>query len=345
MRRKTYALALSLPLLFGGATCVSAADALALDAPLPKAVPSGTSLVVADQHEILKTLFRGSGVEKGAPEALKFANFSDGPEILEAFRAGAVDVGLVGDAPPIQAQAQGENVLIIGALKNGDHDYQLAVAPGEKIESLADLRGKRFAYAAGTGREAFTLRVLQLAGLGRADVKIANLAPGDFAAALRSNQVDVATMREPDTSFYLQANKAKGATIVPAAKLPGASTGLMYLYVRTAALQDPAKAAALRDFVGRWVKGWVWANGHRDVWVDSYYVKGQGLSKLAGETVYDVNGPTTFPRIDQSLFDIQQQTADLLLSAGSIRRKVNAREEFDARFDPVVQEAANATGG
>lgn len=147
--KKMTLLAATLLLAVQGASAAT----LALNAPLPDSVPAGTRLNVADQDEVLQTLFKSSGQDNGLKSKVHFGNFSDGPEILEAFRAGAVDVAVVGDAPPIQAQANGSPILIVGVQQNSDREYQLAISPEAHIRTLTDLRGKKIANAPGTGRK------------------------------------------------------------------------------------------------------------------------------------------------------------------------------------------------
>lgn len=96
-RRTLLKASLALPLL---ACAVSGAPA---QGSLPQQVPAGTKLVVADQNEALQTLIRASGVQAKLSSNVTYANFLGGPAILEAFRAGALDLATVGNTPPIQA--------------------------------------------------------------------------------------------------------------------------------------------------------------------------------------------------------------------------------------------------
>jgi hypothetical protein len=82
---------------------------------LPTVIPAGTALVVADQNEELQTLMIASGEQDKLAGKVTYANFLGGPSILEAFRARALDLAQVGDAPPIQAQAAGETLAIVAA--------------------------------------------------------------------------------------------------------------------------------------------------------------------------------------------------------------------------------------
>ncbi|HEX4686930.1 MAG TPA: ABC transporter substrate-binding protein, partial [Nocardioides sp.] len=119
----------------------SAGTGLAADAPLPSDIPPGTTLVVADQMEAQQVALRASGELGRLPFHVEFANFTGGPAVLEAFRAGAADVASVGDTPPIQALVAGDDVPIILARQNDPSSTRLAVAPGRPIRKLADLRG------------------------------------------------------------------------------------------------------------------------------------------------------------------------------------------------------------
>ncbi len=90
-------------LLPSGHVRTAAANALG-----PAQVPTGTALIVADQNEVLQTLMAASGEQAKLGSKVTYANFLGGPAILEAFRAGALDLATVGNTPPIQAQAAGE---------------------------------------------------------------------------------------------------------------------------------------------------------------------------------------------------------------------------------------------
>jgi sulfonate transport system substrate-binding protein len=170
---------------------------------LPAQVPVGTKLVVADQNELLQTLMSVSGAQAKLASNVTYANFLGGPAILEAFRAGALDLANVGNTPPIQAQAAGEQIPIVAARTSSETDYFFAVRPGLQIDSLEELRGKSIAYGEGTGRQPFVLNALKLAGLSKKDVHLVPLRAGDFPDAIRSGQVDVAALNEPYFSRYL----------------------------------------------------------------------------------------------------------------------------------------------
>ncbi len=71
----------------------------------PATVPPGTALAVGDQNEVLQTLMAASSQATTLGGKVTYANFIGGPAVLEALRAGALDLATVGNTPPVQAQA------------------------------------------------------------------------------------------------------------------------------------------------------------------------------------------------------------------------------------------------
>ncbi|WP_190816893.1 ABC transporter substrate-binding protein [Saccharopolyspora pogona] len=316
---------------------------LAADAPLPTEIPPGTKLVVADQQERLQSLFRASGEFDKIPVKPEFANFTGGPEVLEAFRSEAADIAIVGDTPPIYAQASGEDVPIIAAYRIDPNSTRLAVTPGANVRTLSDLRGKKIAYAEGTAQQSSVLRALEKAGLTTNDVQLVRLQLAEFNDAVRTGAVDVAPLNEPRLTRFLTQTGGQGTTI-PVAETEGTSTGLSFLYTRRAALEDPAKAAAIRAFVDHFVAARQWAATHPSEWIDSYYVKNQGVTRADGERIVASEGEVVFPKIDDALIATQQHTIDLLRADGGLPKPLNANEHFDRRFDAVVDESVRRIG-
>jgi len=306
---------------------------------LPTAVPSGTKLVVADQNEALQTLMIASGQQGQLAAAATYANFLGGPSILEAFRAGALNLATVGNTPPIQAHAAGEKILIVAARLSSEADYQFAVRPGLKINSFEEFRGKRVAYGEGTGRQPFVLNALKLAGLTKKDITVVPLRAADFPDAVRSGQVDIAALNEPHFSRYLADYADRGASSLPASETNRLPRGITYLYASAEALKNPAKAAAIRDFVIRWIAANRWAHTNPKEWVQAYYVKKQRLKEADGLKIVESEGTATFPLL-RTLIASQQALIDVIYEAGDIRRPLDAKDEFDLRFDQVIESSA-----
>lgn len=333
MRRRSFILnTLTGAALFG--SLLSVLPARADNPALAAEVPSGTRLVVGDQNESLQTVVTASGVRSKLAGKLQFANFLGGPEIFEAFRAGALDVALVGSTPPIHAHAAGDPLPIVAALRGSAPSYRLALRPGLTVASLQELKGRRIAWAEGTARQPFILSALKKAGLTTKDVTLVRLKVADFPTAIRLGQVDVAPLNEPHFSRYLKDYAAEKASAVPDSEYKGLPTATLYLYASKKALDDPAKAAAIRELVAGWAEAVKWSRSNPNEWVRAYYVKKQGLKEADGHTILKGDGELSFPLL-RDIVGEQQELIDLIYEAGQLPKRLDAREEFDFRFDSV----------
>ena len=103
-------------------------------------------------------------------------------------------------------------------------------------------------------------------------------------------------------------------------------------------------AAAIRAYVTAYIKSVAWANDNRDAYIDTYFVKSQGLTAEDGQRILDTAGITTFPHLDEDLIAIQQHTIDVIDAAGELPKPVEAADAFDLRFDEVVTAAVAESG-
>jgi sulfonate transport system substrate-binding protein len=311
---------------------------LSLDAPLPEHFPSTTTLELGDpsvQRQLELTQAIGS-----LPFEVNWQNISGGPLTIEAFRAGVLDGGSVGDTPPIHALFTGLDIKIISVQVRKQPVYQLAIAPGVSIGSIAALRGKRLAYSPGQAQGALVLRVMAQAGLSRDDVQLVELTSTEFKDALGSRQVDAAPLAGTSLRRYLREYAREGASSIP----HGVADGYSFFYVRTPTLTDPAKAAALREYARIRTRSLVWQQQHPDEWLEAYYVKDQGLTPDEGRYVIENLGESEYPRDWTEAIARTQQTVDLLAEASG-QRPFEASRLFDRRFESVGADAANEVLG
>ncbi|BDU05835.1 hypothetical protein FMUBM48_20980 [Nocardia cyriacigeorgica] len=312
-----------------------------VDGPLPTEVPPGTKLVLADQSELLRHQLLLSGELDKLPFEVEFANFVGGPAILESFRAGAADAAWVGDVPPIHALAAKQDVPIVAAAQIDSSALRFAVAPGVSVQAAAEIKGKKIAYAEGTAQQAAVLRLLDRAGLATSDVELVRIQLAEFLDAVRTGQVDLAPLNEPNTTRFL---RTPGTSLIPAEVTDGTYPGLTYLYARREVVRDPAKAAAVRALVAAYVRSWQWVNEHRGEWAQKYYVDNQKVSLDDATRIVESRGIITFPHLDQQLIDRQQATIDVIDAAGELPREIRAADGFDLRFDAVITETVGQVG-
>lgn len=318
----------------GSSNAAGGSPALALSSALPEAVPKGTTLVVGDPQ--VEQALKLSGELDRFTFPVTFANISGGPQTLEAFRAKALDLGSVADIPPLQAQWTGVDTRIVAAqfrLQPEAHPlYQLGVAPGVAVRSIADLRGKRIAYSPGQAQGALVLRVLQKAGLSQEDVELVELpSTGDvYPTALSSKQIDVAPIGGVAVKRYLAKYGSDGATVIP----HGLRDDPGHLYALETSLQDAGKAAAIREYVARWGAALKWVDEHPKEWIQGYYVKNQGLTAADGEYLVKAAGVRDVPTDWAGAITRHQATADLLATEQD-RPRIDVTALWDRRFEKV----------
>ncbi|MDT3444754.1 MULTISPECIES: aliphatic sulfonate ABC transporter substrate-binding protein [unclassified Pseudofrankia] len=299
----------------------------------PTTIPAGTKLRVGDQGS-LKPALDLSGQSTGTPYAVDWSTFASGPLLLEAFRASAVDVGYVADTPPVLAAASGQDLAVIAAWHNPPGQLVLATRPGSSIRTVADLKGKKVAISTGTILQAYLLRSLDSVNLAQKDVDVVNLAITDIPNALARGDVDAGVTVQPLATTYLQANPT-------AHKVDGAdgSPIVQYLITTHKVLSDPARQAALGDFVKRWVKAVGWRDGHSDDYINKYYVDQLKVPVATAKVLVGTGVPSVFVPIDTTSIGDAQKLADLFFSSGVLPEKVDISKVFDARYNSAVKEA------
>jgi sulfonate transport system substrate-binding protein len=208
----------------------------------------GASLLVLQKAQ-------GSLEKKLAPQGfgVKWVEFPAGPQLLEGLNVGAVDIGFVGEAPPIFAQAAGAKFYYIGHDPAAPKAEALVVRKDSPIKSVADLKGRKIALNKGSNVHYLLVRLLEKHGLKLADVTPVYLAPADARAAFESRNVDAWVIWDP---FTAAAEKQIGARVL--ADATGVADNYQYyLTERRFAEQHPQVIRAVfEDSVerGKWLK-------------------------------------------------------------------------------------------
>lgn len=99
--------------------------------------------------------------------------------------------------PPLFAQAAGGNLLYVGTYA-GAPAGSGPVHKDSDIATLADLKGKKFAFKRGSSAHNFAVKALRKGGLAPGDVEAVDLfAPPDALAAFRSGAIDAWAIWDP----------------------------------------------------------------------------------------------------------------------------------------------------
>jgi sulfonate transport system substrate-binding protein len=175
--------------------------------------------------------------------AVKWVEFPAGPQLLEGLNVGAVDVGFVGEAPPIFAQAAGANFVYVGNDPAAPEAEAIVVPKDSPLKSVAELKGKKVALNKGSNVHYLLLRALEKAGLKYADVQPVFLPPADAHAAFEKGAVDAWVIWDP----FLAAVQKQGQARILADGRGLVNNYAYYLAERNYAAKKPQVVQALFD--------------------------------------------------------------------------------------------------
>lgn len=312
---------------------------LAADAALPRTVPTGTSLSIASSLGAEQLQLQLSGLIGTLPFHVSgWPNLGAGPDVLAAFRAGSLDVGINAGIPPIEAFDQGYQTRIVAINLTRSPTYVFATKPHSTITSVAGFRGKNLAFSQGQAQGVVLLRALQQAGIAYKDVNLVNLTSDQFLVALEAGQVDIAPLAVTQLPNYLNSYGKDGAHSVET----GVVDFLTLLWAPASVLQDAAKAAAVAAFVPIWAKAAVWVYEHPDEWEQDYYVKTQSITAAQARQVVKLSPKPWFPTSWDAAIAWEKQTVDLLAQGGFVRT-FDPTVLFDRRFEHLAAAAVPAT--
>ena len=185
--------------------------------------------------------------------SVKWVEFPAGPQLLEGLNLGSVDVGYVGEAPPIFAQAAGAQFAYIGYDPAAPEAEAILVPKDSTIKSVTELKGKKVALNKGSNVHYLLVKLLEKNGLKLTDIQPVYLPPADARAAFESKNVDAWVIWDP---FAAAAEKAIGARILADGK-GVVSNYQYYLGTRNFVGKNPKVIQALFDDSveqGKWLK-------------------------------------------------------------------------------------------
>ena len=295
---------------------------------------SSVTLNVGDQKGTgAEAVLKAAGLLSTLPFKVSWSDFTSGPPMLEAMASGSVDVGGVGDAPPVFAASGGEQVEIVGArsVPSGDQDA-LVVPKGSSITSIQQLKGKKIAYGSGSSANYHLLTVLNKAGLTTKDVTLVNLQPANALAAFTSGAVDAWDIWPPYVQQVVAQDGAKVLAI-------GSQYGSPYSFevASKAAVANAEKAAAIKVYLATLNKAYVFTATHPDVWGAAWgAASGLPASITTEAAKVDATTPVT---ITSAVISSEQNLVSQFYKAGLIPNNVDMSGFITSEFNSTVSES------
>ncbi|GAA6616147.1 aliphatic sulfonate ABC transporter substrate-binding protein [Scytonema sp. NUACC26] len=245
--------------------------------------------------------------------------FPAGPQLIEAMNAGKVDIGNVGETPPIFSQAAGitEVIYIAGRRPSKGVNQGIIVRADSPIKKVSDLKGKKVAFQRGSNAHYLLAKALKEVNLKVTDVQVLGLTPSEARDAFIQNKVEVWVGGDP---FLALVEKS-----IPIRNLRNAgginTLGGFYIARRQFVTQNPE---LVRVFLEEAEKVGEWADKNPK----------EAAKALAGEVKIDPSVLETVSRrvvrrlraLTPAIIAEQQKVADFYFEEKVIPRKIDVRD-------------------
>ncbi|WP_017612385.1 ABC transporter substrate-binding protein [Nocardiopsis salina] len=290
---------------------------------------SELTLRVGDQIAGAEPLLEAAGELEDTPYEIEWSTFTSGPPLLEAMHADAVDIGQVGNTPPVFAAAADSSVRIVSAFDTTPDGTSVIVPTGSDIEEPADLQGASVAVARGSSAHGLLLGILDAEGLDFDDLDVNYVQPADALASFSEGEVDAWATWDP---YVSQAGDQAEAEILVNAE--GHTNTFNFQVASEDALGDPVREAAVEDYVERINSAVEWSREHPEEYAQ-VWAEHSGLPAEITELAAERREPSPRP-VDAALIEEQQVLADNFAEAGEIPSAPDMSEFVDDRFDHLV---------
>ena len=298
---------------------------------------SDVTLTIGDQKGTgAEALLTAAGLISKLPFKAKWVDFTSGPPMVQAMGSDSVDIGGVGDAPPVFSAAGGSKIKIVGARITPAAAGAVVVPKGSSITTIQQLKGKTIAAPEGTTADYHLLTVLAAAGLTKKQVTVDNLQPADALAAFSSGKVDAWDTWSP---FIEEATAQHGGKVLASGRQYGAPYS--FQVASDAALSDKGKAAAINDYEKILDQAYVWSATHQSdwakIWGDATGLPGATMTQAAKD---DVNTPVA---INATVITAEQKLTDAFYKAGEIPTDVKITDYMTGQFNDAVPSSSTTS--
>ncbi|MDZ8186983.1 MAG: sulfonate ABC transporter substrate-binding protein [Nostoc sp. ChiSLP02] len=261
------------------------------------------------------------GVEKRLQAlgiSVEWAQFAAGPQLMEAMNVGTVDIGSVGETPPIFAQAAGTSLVYIASREPGTGEGSgIVVQQNSPIKTLADLKGKKIIFQKGSASHYLLVKALEEAGLKYSDVQALSMPPSEARGAFIQGRIDAWVTWDP----HLALAQKKGNTRVLRNASGIATQGGYYMASRKFATENPELVRLVLEEVEK-VDEWAEKNQAEVVKITAPQLKidDEIIAEIVKRRSYGLRAIT--PEIMAG----QQQIADLFAQEKVIPKPINVKE-------------------
>ncbi|PTA44029.1 aliphatic sulfonate ABC transporter substrate-binding protein [Micromonospora sp. RP3T] len=155
---------------------------------------------------------------RGTAKNVTWSLFESGPALTEALKAGSIDIGQVGEAPPVFAAAGKIPFSVIGTSEPIPQGEAVLVRADSPYRSFADLRGRTVALNKGSNVHWLLVKLLEANKMTLADLNVKYLKPAEGRPAFDNGQVDAWIIWDP---YFALAERPGVRVLADAAGLAG----------------------------------------------------------------------------------------------------------------------------
>jgi sulfonate transport system substrate-binding protein len=248
---------------------------------------------------------------------VQWAEFPTGPAVIEAINAGQLDLGFVGEAPPVFGQAASSALVYLATEPPAPRSEAILVKADAPIHTLQDLKGKVVAFNKGSNVQYLVVQALKHAGLRYEDVKVVYLAPADARAAFESGTVDAWAVWDP----YL-ASAEVGLNAHVLANAEGLANNYLFYVGRREFAEN--NSVLVHDVLDQIVATDAWVSAHLDE-TASYLTPLLGIDARAMSLSVHRATWGVLP-VDDQIVASQQRVADAFLELGLLSKPLRVSE-------------------
>ena len=312
-----------------GAATLATLGAPALAAGTPDL--SKVTLRIGTYKGLWRALIAASG-QGNTPYRIEWRELNNGVLHIEALNGDALDLGSGSEIPALFAARQKAQVRFIAVVRE-DLNNQVTLARKDAlIQRIADLKGKRVGYVRATTSHYYLSKQLAEAGLSFADITAINLTPADGLSAFDRGDLDAWAIYGYNGQL---ARLRYGARVIKTGV--GYLSGNFPIYANPRAVDDPARHAAISDYLLRLRRAYQWANGN---YLDYARAQSAETRVPVGDLIELWNSRSTdydLRPVDDAVVQGHQAVADTFLQLGVLDGPAQVAPLWDRSFKNVLR--------
>ncbi|MEU7678484.1 aliphatic sulfonate ABC transporter substrate-binding protein [Micromonospora taraxaci] len=264
---------------------------------------------------------------RGAAPNVEWSLFESGPALTEALKAGSIDIGQVGEAPPVFAAAGKIPFSIIGTSAPIPQGEAVLVKADRGYRSFADLKGRTVALNKGSNVHWLLVQLLKANNMTLKDIQVKYLKPAEGRPAFDGGQVDAWVIWDP---YFALAEQPGVQVLADATNL---ASNREYVLAAPDAVQK--RSDDIREFLQRYREVTDWGIAHPEERASTLAPElkiPQDVTSRALARSAKPLAPVT-PAIGDEL----QAITDSFIALDLIPGPVDIRSRVDGRFNEVFQ--------